>query len=102
MNKHKGIVIDALFLCPVFCPFLCPSLCRFSAFSTFFMLKAIDLWLRKTPRRSYRKATIAITSKGKGKSGGCRAITLNIVERNGCLYLHNAYDNNIRYSMLKE
>ena len=95
MNKHKGIVIDALFLCPffrLFLPILLP----------FFMLKPIDLWLRKTQHRGYSKVTIAITSKGKGKTGGCRVITLNMVERNGCLYLLDAYDNNICYSMLKE
>lgn len=34
----------------------------------------------------YRKERMAITLKGKGKSGGCRVITLNMVERNGCLY----------------
>lgn len=85
MNKHKGIVIDALFLCPffrLFLPILLP----------FFMLKPIDLWLRKTPRRGYRKVRMATTSKGKGKSGGCRVITLNMVERNGSLCLLYAYD----------
>lgn len=40
----------------------------------------------------YRKERMAITSKGKGKSGGCRVITLNMVERNGCLYLLYACD----------
>ena len=40
----------------------------------------------------YRKVRMAITSKGKGKSGGCRVITLDMVERNGCLYLIYAYD----------
>ena len=71
MNKHKGIVIDALFLCPffrLFLPILLP----------FFMLKPIDLWLRKTPRRGYRKVRMAITSKGKGKSGGCRESSRSI------------------------
>ena len=56
------------------------------------MLKPIDLWLRKTPRRGYRKVRMATTSKGKGKSGGCRVITLNMVERNGSLCLLYAYD----------
>jgi len=40
----------------------------------------------------YRKVRMAIASKGKGKSGGCRVITLDMVERNGCLYLLYAYD----------
>lgn len=40
----------------------------------------------------YRKVRMAITSKGKGKSGGCRVITLDLIERNGCLYLLYAYD----------
>ena len=40
----------------------------------------------------YRKVRMAITSKGKGKSGGCRVITLNMIERNGSLYLLYAYD----------
>ncbi len=40
----------------------------------------------------YRKVRMAISSKGKGKSGGCRVITLDMVERNGCLYLIYAYD----------
>ena len=40
----------------------------------------------------YRKIWMAISSKGKGKSGGCRVITLDMVERNGCLYLIYAYD----------
>jgi len=35
---------------------------------------------------------MAIASKGKGKSGGARVITLNLIERNGCLYLIYAYD----------
>lgn len=40
----------------------------------------------------YRKVRMAIASKGKGKSAGARVITLNMVERNGCLYLIYAYD----------
>ena len=40
----------------------------------------------------YRKVRMTISSKGKGKSGGARVITLNMVERNGCLYLIYAYD----------
>lgn len=53
----------------------------------------------------YRKVRMAIKSKGKGKSGGCRVITLDMVERNGCLYLLYAYDkadyDNIVLSVLK-
>lgn len=53
----------------------------------------------------YRKVRMAITSKGKGKSGGCGVITLNMVERNGCLYLLNAYDkssyDNINLAVIK-
>lgn len=40
----------------------------------------------------YRKVRMAIASKGKGKSGGARVITLDLLERNGCLYLIYAYD----------
>ena len=40
----------------------------------------------------YRKVRMAIASKGKGKSGGARVITFDMVERNGCLYLIYAYD----------
>jgi len=53
----------------------------------------------------YRKVRMAIASKGKGKSGGCRVITLDMVERNGCLYLLYAYDksdyDNIILSVIK-
>lgn len=35
---------------------------------------------------------MAIAAKGKGKSGGATVITLNMVERNDCLYLIYAYD----------
>ena len=35
----------------------------------------------------YRKVRMAITSKGKGKSGGARVITFDMIERKGCLYL---------------
>lgn len=38
------------------------------------------------------KVRMAISSKGKGKSGGARIITFNAIERNGCLYLIYAYD----------
>lgn len=40
----------------------------------------------------YRKVRMTIGSKGKGKSGGARVITLNLIERNDCLYLIYAYD----------
>lgn len=54
----------------------------------------------------FRKVRMAITSKGKGKSGGCRVITLDLVERNGCLYLMCIYDKsdceNIALSAIKE
>lgn len=40
----------------------------------------------------FRKVRMAIKSKGKGKSGGARVITFDMVERNGCLYLIYAYD----------
>jgi hypothetical protein len=40
----------------------------------------------------FRKVRMAIASKGKGKSGGARVITLNFVKRNNCLYLIYAYD----------
>lgn len=54
----------------------------------------------------FRKVRMSITSKGKGKSGGCRVITLNLVERNGCIYLMYIYDKsdyeNIALSAIKE
>ncbi len=40
----------------------------------------------------YRKVRMAIASKGKGKSGGARVITLDLLERNGCIYLIYIYD----------
>lgn len=40
----------------------------------------------------YRKVRMAIASKGKGKSGGARVITLDMLERNNFLYLIYAYD----------
>lgn len=40
----------------------------------------------------FRKVRMAISSKGKGKSGGARVITFDAIERNGCLYLLLAYD----------
>ena len=54
----------------------------------------------------YRKVRMAIQSKGKGKSGGARIITLDLVERNGVLYLIYGYDksdaDNINLNVLKE
>lgn len=35
---------------------------------------------------------MAIKSKGKGKSGGARVITLDTLECDGCLYLLFVYD----------
>ena len=53
----------------------------------------------------YRKVRMAIASKGKGKSGGGRVITLDMVERNGNLYLLYIYDksdtDNIVLSVIK-
>lgn len=53
----------------------------------------------------YRKVRMAIRSKGKGKSGGSRVITLDMVERNGNLYLLYIYDkseaDNIILSVIK-
>ena len=40
----------------------------------------------------YRKVRMAIKSKGKGKSGGARVITLDTLECDGCLYLLFIYD----------
>jgi len=54
----------------------------------------------------YRKVRMAIASKGKGKSGGARVITLNMVEREDCLYLIYAYDksnaDSVNLDILKE
>lgn len=53
----------------------------------------------------YRKVRMAISSKGKGKSGGCRVITFDMLERQGKLYLIYAYDkseySNIDLTILK-
>ncbi|MDO4335726.1 MAG: type II toxin-antitoxin system RelE/ParE family toxin [Bacteroidales bacterium] len=40
----------------------------------------------------YRKVRMAIKSKGKGKSGGARVITLDTLECDGYLYLLYIYD----------
>lgn len=54
----------------------------------------------------YRKVRMAIASKGKGKSGGARVITLDLVERQGCLYLIYAYDksdaDSVKLEIIKE
>jgi hypothetical protein len=53
----------------------------------------------------FRKVRMAIASKGKGKSGGARIITLNLVKRNDCLYLIYAYDksdtDNVSFDVIK-
>lgn len=54
----------------------------------------------------FRKVRMTISSKGKGKSGGCRVISFDALERNGNLYLIYAYDksehDNIRFAVIKE
>lgn len=53
----------------------------------------------------FRKVRMAITSKGKGRSGGCRVITFDLVERDNRLYLIYIYDkadyDNINLSVIK-
>lgn len=53
-----------------------------------------------------RKVRMAIQSKAKGKSGGCRVITLGIFEKNDILFLTYIYDksdtSNISVRTLKE
>ncbi|MDE5887295.1 MAG: type II toxin-antitoxin system RelE/ParE family toxin [Muribaculaceae bacterium] len=53
-----------------------------------------------------RKVRMAITSKGKGKSGGARVITFHTIKREGILYLIYAYDkaeyDNIILPVIKE
>lgn len=68
--------------------------------------------LEKNPKlgtdlgEGFRKVRMAIQSKGKGKSGGARVITLDLVERNGVLYLLYGYDksdaDNISLNVIKE
>lgn len=52
------------------------------------------------------KIRIAISSKGKGKSGGARIITFDAIEKNECLYLLYAYDKSdydtVKISVIKE
>lgn len=54
----------------------------------------------------FRKVRMAIASKGKGKSGGARVITFELLEKNECLYLIYAYDksdaDNVDVKILKE
>lgn len=54
----------------------------------------------------YRKVRMAISSKGKGKSGGCRVITFDMLEKNDCLYLIYAYDkseyDNVEMAVIKQ
>lgn len=55
-----------------------------------------------------RKIRMAITSKGKGKSGGARVITYTVLatEKEGSVYLLNIYDKSdfstVELSVLKE
>lgn len=55
-----------------------------------------------------RKLRMAITSKGRGKSGGARVITYTVVtmETEGRMYLMNVYDKSdfstVELSVLKE
>ena len=39
----------------------------------------------------YRKVRMAVSSKGKGKSGGSRVITLDIIERQVLIEIHSEY-----------
>ncbi len=54
----------------------------------------------------FRKVRMAIASKGKGKSGGCRVITFDMLAKNDCLYLIYAYDksdyDNVEMAVIKE
>ncbi len=54
----------------------------------------------------YRKVRMAIKSKGKGKSGGARVITLDTLECDGCLYLLIVYDksdaDNVNLDLIKK
>ena len=44
-----------------------------------------------------RKIRMAITSKGRGKSGGARVITYTVIlsENDGCVYLVDIYDKSV-------
>lgn len=54
----------------------------------------------------FRKVRMAVGSKGKGKSGGCRVITLDMIRRNDTLYLIFIYDKsqaeNVKLNVLKK
>lgn len=77
-------------------------------------LKALVLSLSENPFQGVelapgiRKIRMAITSKGRGKSGGARIITYTIVatENEGTVYLMNVYDkadfSTVELSVLKE
>lgn len=67
--------------------------------------------LKKNPNQGtslaggFRKIRLAITSKGKGKSGGARVITLNclVTEKDGEIFLVQIYDKSEEESIsLKE
>ena len=68
--------------------------------------------LKKNPTQGddlgngFRKVRMAIASKGKGKSGGCRVITLNTLQYGDYLFLLFIYDkssyDNISISVIKE
>lgn len=68
--------------------------------------------LKKNPNQGIdlgnglRKIRMAITSKGKGKSGGCRIITFDAIEKGDKLYLMYVYDksdaDNIIISVISE
>lgn len=66
-------------------------------------LKALVLSLMENPFQrtelspGIRKIRMAITSKGRGKSGGARIITYTIItaESEGRVYLMNAYDKSV-------
>lgn len=53
----------------------------------------------------YRKVRMAIASKGRGKSGGCRVITFGMLEKDNRLYLLYIYDkadcSNVELSVIR-
>lgn len=77
-------------------------------------LKDFVISLKENPFQSVelspgiRKIRMAITSKGRGKSGGARVITYTVVtaETDGRVYLMNVYDKSdfstVELSVLKE
>ncbi|MDE7414429.1 MAG: addiction module toxin RelE [Muribaculaceae bacterium] len=77
-------------------------------------LKNLILSLQKNPfqgvelKPGIRKIRLAITSKGKGKSGGVRIITYTVLTSidNGSVFLMNIYDksdfSSIKTSMIEE